>query len=258
MSLSEIINMASVGISSYNLNLASDIGIDQLFISPENLKSTDYLNKLSDWTEKNKMKLNEKKTAIMIFNPTKKYQFSTRLMLNNNLLNIPQKTKLLGLIISSDLTWHKNTKMLVKKAYQRTMLLKKLFEFSVPKSDLITIYIQFVRSVLEQSCPVWHSSITKEEETNLERVQRVSLRIILKEKYEDYENALLQTDLQTLKERRETLCLEFATKCTKHETNYLMFPLNPASHVMPKRNPEKYYVQHSNSNRLKKSAIPYL
>ena len=51
----------------------------------------------------------------MIFNFTEDYQFSTRLYLENTLLEIISETKLLGTIVSSDLKWSKNTEMLVKK-----------------------------------------------------------------------------------------------------------------------------------------------
>ena len=60
--------------------------------------------------------------------------------------------------------------MLVKKGYQRTILLQKLFEFNVPQQDLVTIYILFIRSILEQSCVVWSSSLTLEEKDDPESV----------------------------------------------------------------------------------------
>ena len=45
----------------------------------------------------------------MIFNFTEKYQFSTGLMLNNQIVD---STKLLGTIISDDLHWDLNTKII--------------------------------------------------------------------------------------------------------------------------------------------------
>ena len=71
-------------------------------------------------------------------------------------------------------------------------ILHKLVEFSVPFVDLSTIYILYIRSVLEQSCQVWHSSLTFENLTDLERVQKNALKIILQDDYISYENALLR------------------------------------------------------------------
>ena len=88
------------------------------------------------------MKLNTNKSNIMIFNETIKYQFSTRLELENSIIETVNNTKLLGVNISSDLTWHKNTKQLVKQAYQRIIILRKLFEFNMPVKDLL-LYFKF-------------------------------------------------------------------------------------------------------------------
>merc|ERR1711983_407935 len=96
-------------------------------------------------------------------------------------------------------------------------LLHRLYNFAVPEQDLIEIYILYIRSVLESSAVVWNSSLTKGQEMELERVQKVALRIILKDQYESYESALSKSSLLTLKERRDALSLSFAQKCLKNE-----------------------------------------
>ena len=67
------------------------------------------------------------------------------------------------------------------------------------------IYTLYIWSILEFNSNVWFSSITIEESDNIERVQKIAFRIILKENYESYENALIQLNLQTLSERRTML-----------------------------------------------------
>ena len=131
------------------------------------------------WTEKNEMKLNTKKTSYMIFNFSKKYQFNTRLNLDDQKLEQLTETKLLGLIIRDDLSWKSNTSELTRKAYSRMIILKKLVQFDVPLGDLLHIYMLYIRSVIEQSAVVWHSSITKGEQNDLERTQKVALRIMV-------------------------------------------------------------------------------
>ena len=155
------------------------------------------------------------------------------------------------------LTWHKNTNNLVKKGYQRIIILKKLFDFNVPVKDLLNIYVLYIRSILELSCAVWHSSITEDESADLERVQKVCLKIILRNKYESYENALYITELGTLSDRRTQLCLNFAKKCVKNENMSYMFPLNSNGSNMETRYHEKFFVQNCRTERLAKSAIPY-
>ena len=137
------------------------------------------------------------------------------------------------------------------------LILQKLYAFNIPDEDLVQIYILYIRSILEQNCQVWHYSITNEEKSDLERVQKVATKIILKERYTNYDQALKHLNLDYLTARRDKLCLKFATKCLKHEKTKDMFPLNvQTDHDI--RQTQKYHVQFANTNRLRDSAIPQL
>ena len=116
----------------------------------------------------------------------------------------------------------------------------------------------YVRSILEQSCQVWNSALTLENSQNLERVQKTSLKIILKSDYQTYENALDVTGLTTLAERRLKLCLSFAKKCLKHQEMKQMFPLNPSKEASNTRFIEKLEVDPSRTGIHMNSAIPYM
>ena len=185
LSILEIINLLSIGIASYNFHnhVPSDVGIDNLYLDPKNIQSQEYLDKIKERTDKNQMKLNTKKTNYMVFNFSKSYLFNTRLKLDNENLNQVHETKLLGLIIRDDLSWKSNTSELTRKAYSRMIILKKLVQFDVPLEDLLHIYILYIRSVIEQSAVVWHSSITKGEQKDLERILKVAFRILLGSNY---------------------------------------------------------------------------
>ena len=69
LSILEIINLVSIGISSYNFrhHVASDIGVDMKYVSNENIQSQTHLNEICTWTDRMKMKLNEGKCKVMIF-----------------------------------------------------------------------------------------------------------------------------------------------------------------------------------------------
>ena len=204
-------------------------------IPAENLESQKYINEIQSWTKNKKMILNQKKTKVMIFNFSDKHQFTTRLQLEDENLEIIKKTKLLGVQITDDLRWEENTKFLVKKAYGRLELLRRVANFSTSEVDKKIIYIQYIRSILEQSCVVWHSSLTQENSDDLERVQKCALRIILGNLYKDYENGLKLIGLETLEQRRINLCRKFALKSLTYEKTKFMFLLRKISHGMKKR-----------------------
>ena len=134
------------------------------------------------------MLLNEEKTKTMIFNFTNNHQFTTRLTINNKNIEVVDNTKLLGTFITNDLKWDLNTNEIIKKANFRLQLMHKVSGFGASLNDMKEIYFLFVRSILEQSSSVWHSSLTQENIDDLERVQKSALRIILKDRYKTYTN----------------------------------------------------------------------
>ena len=146
--------------------------------------------------------------------------------MNKKNVDIIEKTKLLGTVITNDLKWEENTLLLVKKAYARMQLLRKCTTFTNDKDELKNIYILFIRSILEQSCVVWNSSLTQEDSNNLERVHKSAVKVIQNNEFEEYEQGLQNLNLQTLHERRITLCENFVLQSISHEILITMFPKN--------------------------------
>ena len=80
--------------------------------------------------------------------------------------------------------WDKNTREICKKVYARLTMLTKLtitkFKYvGVDTEELVHIYILYIRSLLEYCSVVWHSTLTGEQCHNIERVQKLCLKIIL-------------------------------------------------------------------------------
>ena len=105
---------------------------------------------------------------------------------------------------------------------------------------------------------VWHSSLTQEDSNNLERVQKSAIKVILNHEYEEYDHGLQKLNLQSLYERRITLCENFALQTTKHEKLHTMFPKNENTSHSKIRNPEQFKVNMALTERYKNSSIPYM
>jgi hypothetical protein len=160
--------------------VASDIGIDELYVAAENLETQQNLNQIADWTDENKMKLNEEKTNYMIFSRSET-EFATRLSLNGQTIERVEAVKLVGVWVTTWLDWEKNTAELCRKAYARLTMLTKLKYAGVSQEDLVHIYILYIRSVLEYCSELWHSTLTGDQSQNLEKVQKTCLKIIVEE-----------------------------------------------------------------------------
>ena len=152
----------------------------------------------------------------MIVNFSRSNKFTTRLHIDNNLLEEVKNMTLLGFVFSNNMSMKNNTYNLIKKANQRMTIIRKLYNFSVPTKDLVQIYCLFVRSILEFNSCVWFASITEQEKEDLERVQKIACRLILREKYLSYEKSLSILQIQTLEARRLSMALNFGRKCTKN------------------------------------------
>ena len=201
----------------------------------------------------------------MIFNRTTKYQFKTRLHLSDTILEPITEMKLVGVWITSDLSWAKNTSEICRKAFARLSLITKLMYVGVGTEELISIYIIFIRSLVENCCVVWHSTLTVEQEDDLEQIQKVCLHVIFGECWVDYDTALEMTGLEKLVNRREKMCLSFAEKCLSHKKHKNMFPPKDFNEMVPKyghlhnvRQREKFIVNPAGTERYRMSTIPYL
>ena len=174
------------------------------------------IGKIQEYAEQNQMKLNLSKTKFILFNPTINFDFVPEYEILGKDIETVEEMKLLGLIVSNDLSWKSNTEHMIKRANARLWILKRLMKRGANLEDMVDIYIKQIRSVLEFGVPVWNGKLTKEEVMDLERIQKSFLHIALGNSYLCYENALDKSKLETLEERRTKLCLSFALKASKH------------------------------------------
>ena len=88
-------------------------------------------------------------------------------------------------------------------------------------------------------------------------VQKKAFVIILGLGYRSYESALETLKQERLDSRRETLCLNFALKCSKSPKHSSMFPLN--TNIRENMRYIKRYKEHKcKTSRYYKSSIPYM
>ena len=170
-------------------------------LQPEDSQVQAQLCELSQYAETNEMKINHKKSKVMLFNTSRNNEFCPQMKIEQVVLEVVEEMKLLGVIITSDLKWHKNTEHITKKAYSRLWLIKRLKQMGASRSALIDIYTKHVRSVLEFAAVVWNSSLTQENIITIERVQKAAFSVILGRKYNSYEEACKSLKMDQLSNR---------------------------------------------------------
>ena len=221
----------------------------------DKLKTQENLKQINEWTESHKWSSLNKKSNALILNFTDNYQSTTQLDLIGKNNRPMDQMKILGTIVDNKLSWDANCSQIIRKVNARMQLIRGLQSFGATKEEMVHIWILFCRSVLEQSCVVWGTSISKENIEDLERTQKSFSKLILKEKYKDYENALILLNLESLETRRKEMCLKFAKSGIKNNTLQDLFPTNDKAHKMKTRNNNKYKVNFANTGRLKNASV---
>ena len=84
------------------------------------------------------------------------------------------------------------------------------------------------------------------------------MKIILGKSYHNHSDGLKSLKLDSLKKRREKICLKFAKNCIQNDKVRNMFPRNKKKHGMNIRSPNVFQIQKTKTKRYKKSAIPYM
>ena len=102
-------------------------------------------------------------------------------------------------------------------------VLRRMKLLKIDKDLILDVYIKEIRSLAEQGVAIWHSGLTQAQSKDLEKIQKVALRIILSNDYKNYEDACNLFDLKTLLQRRIQLCTNFAIKLYRSDRSSEFF-----------------------------------
>jgi hypothetical protein len=144
-------------------HVASDVGVDQMFIDPQACQTPQYLETVACWTEENLMLLNEEKSDYQIFTRSRQ-EFAARFVMNNKHIDRKYVSKILGVWLEESGNWAKNTSEICKRAYSKLGMLTKLKYAGVSTEDLLQVYSLFIRSSAEYCSAVFHSRLNSREE----------------------------------------------------------------------------------------------
>ena len=202
------------------------------------------------------MVVNKKKTHVMKFSKSRKFDFPPELTFSDgSLINCQTETKLVGVMVSHNLRWAKNTEYICSKARKKLWILSRLDKLGLNESILFDVYTKEIRSVLELAVPVWHSGLTRTQSNDIERIQKLAFKLILKENYLTYNSACKKLATQTLQERRVKLCRTFAIKNLESENPFLE---KLTKNINTRQSKMKAKEFKCNTTRFYKSSLPYL
>ena len=155
----------------------------------------------------------------------------------------------------NDMKTHRHIEYILAICYKRIWAIRKLKKAGVPEKDILYFYFMKIRSVLESNCVVYHSMLTNDDTSDIERVQKIVLRIILEFKYTDYHQSCLHLNIQSLQIRRAKISLNFGLKCISSEKFKHLFSPNTNTTI---RNPDQFDVPLARSSRYFNSPLLHI
>ena len=183
---------------------ADDTSLYLIVDDPQETAQTlnDDLVKLHAWSTKWLVNFNPQKTETMTISRKLNKPHQPNLIMNNTIIITVTEHKHLGLQLSDDGNWNKHIDMITKKAFSRVNILRKL-KFILDRKTLETIYITFIRPLLEYADVVWDTK-TQILINKLENVQVEAARIVTGgTRLVSLSNLYIETGWEKLKDRRE-------------------------------------------------------
>ena len=127
-----------------------------------------------------------------------------------------KSARILGLTVQDNMKcMNEHINNIVKKAGKRLYMLRLLKRSNACIDTLITVYTTIIRPVLEYACQVWHYNIQQYLCEDIEKIQKRAFGIILP--WQNSDEALITTNITSLRDRREKLCEHFFEKNINNE-----------------------------------------
>ena len=203
------------------------------------------------------MYINEIKTKEILIHFNKKTDRNSipGITVNGKTIERVETFKLLGVIISSDLSWDAHVIYMLNKVGKRMFCIHYLARAGISEADIVHVYCSIIRSVLEYACPVWHPGLTKAQSKEIERVQKRCLRVIYPSL--TYSEALNISGLETLTARRDDITCKLF--CELKDEGHVLHSLLPKRELksIAIRNSYPYIIPITKVTRYVRGFIPY-
>ena len=127
-----------------------DCTVFDIFLSstPESSVLQSELDKITEWTRSNNMKVNVSKTKEFSISFTKSNATVDELIVDRQPIELVQTSKLLGVHVSADLKWSPHIDYICAKASKRLYALRTLRRSGVPSKDLPSVFCYFIHPIL--------------------------------------------------------------------------------------------------------------
>ena len=225
-------------------------------LPPQNNLLQYYVYDTEGFAAENNLMINKKKSKLIEFSNSRKLDFPPEITFRDgSLLESTTEMTLLGVIVSNDLKWAKNTEFICTKARQKLWILRRMLKLKLTEYELFDVYQKEVRTILEFAVPVWHSALTRKQTSEIESIQKQAFKIILGKSFYSYSDACAKFSTGSLEQRRLEICHRFALKnLDSNQSLFTRVDLHPGL-----RKRSRIVTEYKcNKRKFQRSSLPYL
>ena len=201
------------------------------------------------------MRINAMKTKELIIRFCRNPAFLPYINIDGAAIERVSQVKVLGVTLSSDLSWNAHVDGIVSKARKRVFLIYQLKRAGIGECDLVLIYKSVIRPVVEYACQAWHTNLPIYLSDNIKLIKKRCMKTIFPGC--SYDDILEMTNLPTLHDMRTALCRTYFN--TMNRSTHKLNALLPGRRTVPYalRASNGLPVPSAKTNRYKNSFIPW-
>ena len=181
----------------------------------EGLHLQEDLRLLTRKAESINMKINAKKTQLLVISPPNGFEHTAAVEASNTTIRSIDKLKLVGFTFGRDPGAGEHVRAVEAKIKRKIWMLYKLRSAGFRGEVLYKLYCCFLRSIIEYCSVVYHSMLNQGQAWDLERLQRLAVRICYGTD-RSTDDIMASNAIESLEQRRVRRCDAFLRKAIAH------------------------------------------
>ena len=201
----------SVGVEEAILHVSAAPTVAHL----DNLELQGDLHRLTERAQAINMKINAGKTQLLAISPPNGFKMKATISAGTELIQSVDKLKLVGFTFGAEPGGGQHVRAVEDKVRRKVWMLYKLRSAGIKGALLYRLYCCYLRSVIEYCSAVYHAMLNKEQAWDLERLQRLAVRICFGND-RGTDEVMAEHGVESLEARRVRRCDVFLRKAFLH------------------------------------------
>ena len=240
--------------SPYLWKFVDDTTASELLPKGSVSKAQNIVDRVTQWSDENRVQLHPDKCKELRITFSKNPSVLDPLIVDLKEIEIVDNVKLLGVTMSSDLTWNVHIEEVLKKANERLYFLVQLKRAKVPLKELVLFYTTCIRSVIDYAIPAFYHALSKYLKKELVRLEKRAIAIMNPGTHYDVASDVL--NMRLIEDHHDLLCsrlFDNMMRDANHKLAELLPPLYSSHHDLRKE--RKFNVPCTFTNRARNSFV---